>query len=77
MTLEIQVGNPTVEGRYVIWTPCKSRQVREWCEPHIATWHNGRWIFGDPVWGWIGPLPVVHGDDCLKKIEAAKTEYDL
>lgn len=65
MTLEISVGDPPVEGRYVVWTPCKALQAREWCEPSIATWHDGQWAFREPVWAWIGPLPVVHGNDCL------------
>lgn len=87
MSLEIQVGEPTVPGRYVVWTPCKARQAREWCEPSIAAWHDGRWAFREPVWGWIGPLPVVHGNDCLKLREQelwpegppklSGTEYDL
>jgi hypothetical protein len=51
----------------------RGASAREWCEPSIATWHGGRWHSYDPVWGWIGPLPVVHGNDCLKKMR----EYDL
>lgn len=73
MTLEIQIGDPPVEGRYVVYRPCASRQIREWCEPEIALWHGGKWHAYEPVWGWIGPLPVVHGNDCLKK----NREYDL
>lgn len=75
MALEIQTGDPPADGRYVVFTPCRAQQVREWCEPHIATWHGGKWIFYDPVWAWIGPLPVVHGNDCLSKIK--EREYDL
>lgn len=66
--LEIQVGDPPEPGRYVVWTPCRALQAREWCEPSIATWHGGKWHFYEPVWGWIGPLPVVHGNDCLKEM---------
>jgi hypothetical protein len=80
MTLEIQVGDPTEEGRYIVYHPCASLQVREWCEPSIATWHGGRWHSFHPVWGWIGPLPVVHGKECIEKITAhypSATEYDL
>jgi hypothetical protein len=88
MGLEIQVGTPPVEGRYVVWTPCRALQVREWCEPSIASFHDGRWHAYEPVWGWIGPLPVVHGNDCLVKQreqelwpegppELGGTEYDL
>lgn len=86
--LEINVGEPPEPGRYVVWTPCKALQVREWCEPSIATWHDGHWHSYEPVWGWIGPLPVVHGNDCLNKIPvivatdaagvlAQMREYDL
>jgi hypothetical protein len=86
MGLEIQTGPPPAEGRYVVWMPCAARQVREWCEPSIATFHGGRWHSYEPVWGWIGPLPVVHGNDCLKiivakdaasAIEQLEREYDL
>lgn len=76
MGLEVQVGTPPVDGRYVVYTPCKALQIREWCEPSIATWQGGRWHAYEPVWGWVGPLPVVHGNDCLKKLEPAP-EYDL
>lgn len=78
MVLEISVGDPPVEGRYVVYHPCDAWQIREWCEPEIATWHDGHWHCRHPVWVWIGPLPVVHGNDCLKKfpVEPAK-EYDL
>lgn len=79
-SLEIQTGAPPEEGRYVVWTPCQALQAREWCEPSIATWQGGRWHSYDPVWGWIGPLPVVHGNDCLKKIEitqATRTANEL
>lgn len=74
VALEIQTGEPSVDGRYVVWTPCKAISAREWCEPSIATWQGGRWHSYEPVWAWIGPLPVVHGNDCLK---AVKPEYDL
>lgn len=67
MKLEIQTGRPPEDGRYVVWTPCAALQVREWCEPAIATYQGGRWHTYDPVWAWIGPLPVVHGNDCLPK----------
>jgi hypothetical protein len=66
--LEVQVGEPPEPGRYVVYKPCAALQVREWCEPSIASWHDGRWHSYEPVWGWIGPLPVVHGNDCLKKM---------
>lgn len=72
MTLEIQTGTPPEAGRYVVFTPCKSRQIRDWCEPHIATWYGEKWVFGDPVVGWIGPLPIVNSAKLLEV-----TEYDL
>ena len=87
MTLEIQTGTPPEEGRYVVWTPCEALQVREWCETSIALWHGGRWHTYWPVWAWIGPLPVVHGNDCLKirtqelwpegESQLSGQEYDL
>ena len=64
--MNIQTGLPTVEGRYVIWTPCASPQVRQWCEPSIATWHGGQWHSRELIYGWVGPLPVVHTRDPLK-----------
>lgn len=78
--LKISVGDPPKEGRYVVYHPCASHQVREWCEPSIATWHGGRWHSFDPVWAWIGPLPVVHSKECIEKITAhypPVIEYDL
>lgn len=75
MKLEIQTGTPPVDGRYVVFTPCRSNQIREWCEPHIATWHDGKWIFYDPVMGWIGPLPLCN--QATLTAEEFKREYDL
>lgn len=74
MNLEIQIGDPPEPGRYVVWMPCQALQVREWCEPSIATYHDGRWHTRWPVWAWIGPLPVVHGNDCLAKIKEREQE---
>ncbi len=74
--IAIETGTPTIEGRYVIYTPCDARQIREWCDAHFATWHGGKWHTARPVWGWIGPLPVVHGNDILEKLKPAQ-EYDL
>lgn len=74
MALEISVGDPPENGRYVVWHPCAARQVREWCEPSIATFHNGQWHTFHPVWAWIGPLPVVHGNDCPKAIQQRTEE---
>ncbi len=58
--LTLQTGSPPIEGRYVVFATCVSRQCRDFCEPHIATWHGNRWHFGETVWAWIGPLPVVN-----------------
>lgn len=55
--MEISVGQPLIEGRYVVFVQCASHQISEWCEPAIATWQGGRWHFSEPVYGWIGPLP--------------------
>lgn len=76
--MKLSVGQPPIDGRYVVYAPCKALQVREWCEPRIATWAKGRWHHGEAVWGWVGPLPVVHGNDCLALLEdAPMREYDL
>jgi hypothetical protein len=82
--LKIQTGTPPRAGAYVVWTPCKALQAREWCEPSIATWQGGRWHTYDPPWAWIGPLPVVHGNDCFQMSPVEdwakpgdKLEYDL
>ena len=74
MALEIQTGPPPEDGRYVVWTPCAARQAREWCEPSIALWHGGKWHSYDPPWAWVGPLPVVHGNDCLKQFQMSPVE---
>ncbi len=74
--MDIQVGEPTVEGRYVVWTPCKAASARQWCEPSIATWHGGRWHTFEPVRGWIGPLPLCNAPPRLSEAQF-KSEYDL
>lgn len=56
--MEIQVGQPQAEGRYVVFVCCQSAQVSDWCQPEIATWHGGRWHTRETVHGWIGPLPL-------------------
>lgn len=58
--MEIRTGDPSVEGRYVVWKPSASRQISDWCEPSIATWHGGKWHSFDAVHCWTGPLPVVN-----------------
>lgn len=72
---EIQTGIPPVDGRYVVWTPCKALSARQWCEPSIATWHGGHWHSFEPVWGWIGPLPVCN--QAILNAVQFKAEYDL
>lgn len=72
--MKIQTGAPTENGRYVIFVGCASQQVREWCEPHIATFYNGRWVFPHPVDGWVGPLPLVKRETLLKP---PTPEFDL
>lgn len=73
--MDIQVGEPTIEGRYVVWTPCKAISAREWCEPSIVTWHGGRWHARELVRGWIGPLPLCN-QVTLNEAQF-KAEYDL
>lgn len=75
--MEISVGQPPADGRYVVFAPCAAPSCREYCEPEIATWHGGKWHYWRPVWGWIGPLPVIHGDEITAKLRAAEREYDL
>lgn len=75
MTLAFSVGDPVAEGRYVVYAPCEALQVREWLEPEIAVWHGGRWHSRRPVWAWIGPLPVIHGDEVTRRLQPQ--EYDL
>lgn len=58
--MDIQRGQPSVEGRYVVYSLIPSRQVIGWMEPNIATWHAGRWHHSRPVAAWTGPLPVLH-----------------
>lgn len=72
--MEIRTGEPSIEGRYVIWSVCKAISARDWCEPSIATWHGGRWHSSEPVLSWIGPLPVVHR---TTGEVVDKAEYDL
>jgi hypothetical protein len=73
--LEISVGQPQVEGRYVVFMQCASHQVRHCTEPHIATWHGGKWHARYDVLGWIGPLPVMRVHELAELAE--QQEYDL
>jgi hypothetical protein len=69
-------GNPASEGRYVVLVRCEGRQVGEWAEPVIATWHGEKWHLpnGRLVYGWCGPIPLVK---CADLLDAPTTEYDL
>lgn len=68
-----RTGEPSADGRYVVFAPCASAQVRDWLEPHIAVWHGGRWHSSErarDIRGWIGPLPLL-------KVSDLPREYDL
>lgn len=73
MTPEIQVGQPPVEGRYVVFVQSESRQIADWCEPEFATWQGRSSHNWKPVYGWIGPIPVAKVHDLFGKLQ----EYDL
>lgn len=79
--MEIQVGQPPADGRYVAFVQCASAQIPDWCEPVIATWHGGKWHLGEAVYGWIGPLPLAKGRDLILKstykMAGKSQEYDL
>lgn len=77
MTLEISVGRPPVEGRYVAFVQCAGNQVSEWCEPIIATYHGDRWHCGQSVYGWIGPLPLAKRKPLFDAHFPEPKNYDL
>lgn len=60
MSLEIQSGNPTIGGLYVVYTP--DCDLEEWGDEHLLSWENGKWRGGAfipaEIMGWIGPLPT-------------------
>lgn len=70
--MTISTGNPTADGRYVVFTRCQAATAREYCEPIIVTWAGGKWHFGRRVYGWIGPLPICRALDLVEP-----REYDL
>jgi len=72
--VKIEVSQPQADGRYVIFVQCASHQVRDWCEPKIATWANGRWHTTDAIFGWIGPIPLAK---CAELLDMHNQEYDL
>lgn len=78
--MNICKGTPAAAGRYVIFTPCRSHQVSQYLEPSIAVWDCIRWHRepGAPIFGWLGPLPVLLADD-RDFVESAPPpkEYDL
>lgn len=72
--MKVQTGEPPEPGRYVVWFPCAAAQVREWCEPAIATYHGGHWHTVNPPLAWIGPLPIVHQNDWLRGDQWSREE---
>lgn len=71
--MEIQTGEPPADGRYVGFRRCDSYQVKDWCEPVIATWAQGQWHTAFRVFGWIGPIPLAP----WKELSRAQPEFDL
>lgn len=76
MSLEISVGQPQADGRYVAFVRCKGVGVADFCEPIIATWHGERWHETREIFGWTGPIPVVKVV-WLKNLCQQAQEYDL
>lgn len=72
--MEISVGQPQIEGRYVVFVQSESRQISDWCEPEFATWQGGRWHHWKPIYGWIGPIPATQRQPLLDR---HFQEYDL
>lgn len=77
--MKIQVGKPLDNGRYVVFVRCASPQIKDWCEPEIATWHDGLWHHGKAhVHGWIGPLPLARWKALVNEANATEQpEWDL
>lgn len=77
--MKIQVGKPTVNGRYVVFVRCASNQIKDWCEPEIGIWHDGLWHHGKHVHGWIGPIPLARWKALVieSNAEPAPLEFDL
>lgn len=77
--MKVETGKPKIEGRYVVFIPCASSQVRDWVEPIIMVWHGGRWqstfMPQANVVAWCGPIPVMKAGDIEAK--APVQEYDL
>ena len=55
----LEIGMPSEDGRYLVYVQCASRQIPEWCEAKLATFHKGRWDIGVPVHYFLGPLPTM------------------
>lgn len=71
----IQTGSPKLDGRYVAFIQCDAAQAREWVEPVIMTYSNGKWhttFLKNKIVGWLGPIPPMKVAD----IEATEV-YDL
>ena len=64
---KVQRGTPTADGRYVVFVRCQAASARDWVEPLIMTWANGRWHTSflpvTRIIGWIGPLPALKVSD--------------
>jgi len=67
--MTLQTGTPPTEGRYLAFVQCEGRQVGDWAEPMILTFHGGRWHAWRPVLAWVGPIPPMRITDIR--------EYDL
>lgn len=82
--MKLETGTPPSQGRYLVYVRCASRQIPDWLEAKLGTWHNGRWDLGVPVYAWLGPLPTMKVSDAtrmdIERIEAirrAKQDFDL
>lgn len=76
--MRLNFREPTEAGRYVVFVPCQARQVSNWCEPMIASWHDDKWHIGNrPVYGWIGPLPVATTAELMDRADQDRAEQEL
>lgn len=77
--MKINVGLPKADGYYVAYVRCDSYQIKDWCQPIIVSWADGRWQTVKTVHGWIGPLPVAKWRPLLDAAIAAERamEFDL
>lgn len=70
--MKIQTGRPTLDGYYVVYVRCASYQIKDWCQPLIASWAFGKWQTVHTVHGWIGPLPPSRWRPLLDEAIAAE-----